>query len=172
MLLIAKSLKDMNFRQLMDVYEEGNRENAREQYPHLPTEQGIGEAEQDFYAFLQQGFFAVQRAFYALWIVDGRYVGALRAEPYRDGLLIEALETKPDCRRRGYAAQLMRAVFDYLQDGKLYSHIHKKNIPSQKLHEGLGFIRCSDRAVYIDGSVNDRCATYLLDLGGKVCQKK
>lgn len=171
MLLIAKSLRELDFRQLMDVYEEGNRENARQQYPQLPESQGVSEAEQDFYAFLKEGFFAASGAFYAAWTVDGHYVSALRMEPYRDGWLIEALETKPDCRRKGYASSLMKAVFDALQAGKVYSHIHKKNLPSQKLHEGLGFRRCADRAVYIDGSVNDRCATYLLELGEKVCPK-
>lgn len=171
MLLIAKSLRELDFRQLMDVYEEGNRENAGQQYLQLPEGQGISEVEQDFYAFLKAEFFSVPGAFYATWTVDRRYVSALRMEPYRDGWLIEAVETKPDCRRKGYASSLMKAVFDVLQVGKVYSHIHKKNLPSQKLHEGLGFRRCADRAVYIDGSVNDRCATYLLELGEKVCPR-
>lgn len=169
MLLIAKTLRELNLRQLMDVYEESNRENARERYPQLPASQGLGEAEQDFYAFLKAGFFSADGAFYGIWAVDGAYVSALRMEPYRDGWLVEAVETKPDCRRKGYAEALMAEVFTYLQTGKVYSHIHKKNLPSQKLHEGMGFSRCSDRAMYIDGSVNDRCATYLLELGEKVC---
>lgn len=169
MLLIAKSLRELDFRQLMDIYEEGNRENAREQYPQMPVEQGVGEAEQDFYALLKDGFFSSPDAFYGIWAVDGRYVSALRMEPYRDGWLVEAVETKPQCRRKGYAGELMKAVFAHLQTGKVYSHIHKKNLPSQKLHEGFGFLRCSDQAVYIDGSVNDRCATYLLELGETVC---
>lgn len=171
MLLIAKSRKELDFRQLMDVYEEGNRENACEQYPHLPLEQGIAEAEQDFYAFLKEGFYMNPDAFYGVWVVDGCYVSALRVEPYRDGWLMEAVETKPACRRKGYAKLLMKAVLNQMPGGKMYSHIHKKNLPSQKLHEGLDFRRCSEWAVYIDGSVNDRCATYLLELGEKVCQK-
>lgn len=169
MLLIAKSLRELDFRQLMDVYEEGNRENGCELYPQLPVEQGVGEVEQDFYAFLREGFFFVSDAFYGIWTVDGAYVSALRMEAYRDGWLLEAVETRPDCRRKGYASALMQAVFAYLKTGKVYSHIYKRNLPSQKLHEGLGFLRCLDRAVYIDGSVNDRCATYLLELGEKVC---
>ena len=172
MFLIAKSLRELNFRQLMDIYEEGNRENAREQYPHLPEGQGLAEAEQDFYAYLKSGFFSVSGAFYGIWTENGGYVSALRMEPYRDGWLLEAVETKPNCRRLGYAGELMKAVFAYLQTGKVYSHIHKENTPSQNLHEGMGFLCCSDRAVYIDGSVNDRCATYVLELGEKVCPEK
>lgn len=172
MLFIAKSLRELNFRQLMDVYEEGNRENARELYPHLPEGQGIAEAEQDFYAFLKEGFFGNPEAFYGVWIEDGHYVSAMRMEPYRDGWLVEAVETKPSCRRHGFAYRLMDSVLNFVQTGKVYSHIHKNNLSSQKLHEALGFRRCSDRAVYIDGSVNDRCATYVLELGEKVCPKK
>lgn len=172
MLIIAKSLRELNFRQLMDVYEEGNRENARELYPHLPEGQGIAEAEQDFYTFLKEGFFRNPDAFYGVWTEADCYVSAMRMEAYRDGWLVEAVETKPSCRRHGFAHKLMNAVFDYLQEGKVYSHIHKKNLPSQRLHEGLGFARWSDRAVYIDGSVNDRCATYGLELGERICPKK
>ena len=169
MLLIAKSLRELNFRQLMDIYQEGNQENARDHYPHLPLEQGIAEAEQDFYAFLKEGFFAVPGACYGVWMAEGCYVSALRLEPFRDGLLVEAVETAPERRRRGYARTLMASVFAHLGQGKIYSHIHKKNLPSQKLHERLGFRKVSDGAVYIDGSVNQQCGTYLLELGEKVC---
>lgn len=171
MLLIAKSQRELDFRQLMDVYEEGNSGNACQQYPYLPLEQGIAEVEQDFYAFLKEAFFTNPEAFYGVWVADGCYVSALRMEPYRDGWLLEAVETKPAYRRKGYAKRLMKAVLNQFPVGRVYSHIHKKNSLSRKLHEGLGFLRCADQAVYIDGSVDDRCATYLLELGDKVCQK-
>ena len=80
MLLVCEKIKDLSFSQLMMVYEEGNRENARQQYPQLPESQGVSEAEQDFYAFLKEGFFAASGAFYAAWTVDGRYFSALRME--------------------------------------------------------------------------------------------
>ena len=53
MLRIAKSLREMDFRQLMDIYEEGNLNNAREHYPQLPLPQALLETEQDFYAYLK-----------------------------------------------------------------------------------------------------------------------
>ena len=170
MLLIAKSLKDLDFRQLMNVYEEGNLENARESFSQLPLGQAVLEAEQDFYAYLKDSFFATPGAFYGIWTEDRKYVSALRLEPYRDGWLVEAVETAPSQRRKGYAAVLMAQVFAYLGNGKVYSHVHKANTASLELHRRCGFCRISDRAVYIDGSVNNRCATYFLDMGDSVCQ--
>jgi len=163
MLHIAKSLRELNFSALMAVYLEGNREKAQMDFPDLPEEQGIFQAEQDFYQYLREVFFPTNGALYAVWQENGRYLSALRLEPYRDGVLLEALETAPECRRKGYAEALMRAV---LKDcGKIYSHIHKRNTPSLQIHEKLGFSRISENAVYIDGSVNSRCCTVCYDPG-------
>ena len=159
MLRTVKTLRELDFGALMAVYAEGNRDNTRDQYPDLPELQGILQAEQDFYQYLREVFFPTSGAVYAVWQVDGQYVSALRLEPYRDGLLLEALETAPDQRGKGYAFALVQEVMTRLVPGKLYSHVHKRNIPSLKLHEKLGFQRISEQAAYIDGSVNDRCCT-------------
>lgn len=169
MLLIAKSLRELNFRQLMDVYAEGNEENALDQYPQLPAEQGMLEAEQDFYAYLQQSFFSTPGALYAVWSQEGCYVSALRLEPYRDGFLMEAVETAPQHRRRGYARKLLTEILSYMGGHRLYVHIHKRNVPSIRLHQNCGFQKIADHAVYIDGSVNSLCDTYLYP-GGVQCQ--
>ena len=110
MLYIADKLGELNFRQLMDVYEEGNLENAAKFYPREPQNQWLLLAEQAFHQYLRECFFPTKGARYCLWIVDGRYFSALRLEPYRDGLLLEALETHPAERRKGYAAALVNAV--------------------------------------------------------------
>ena len=171
MLRIVNKLHNLSFGKLMGVYAEGNRENARESYPQLPLEQGILEAEQDFYRYLQAVFFSTKGAFYALWEENGEYVSALRLEPYRDGLLVEAVETAPERRRKGYARKLLKSTLDYLKEGKVYAHISKKNEASLALHKICGFVRISEQAVYIDGSVSDRCATYRIELGGESWQE-
>lgn len=171
MMRIAKKLHNLSFGQLMGVYAEGNAENARENYPHLPLERGILEAEQDFYRYLQSVFFPTDGAFYALWEEDGQYVSALRLEPYRDGLLVEAVETAPEHRRKGYARKLLKSTLNYLKEGRVYAHISKKDTASLALHTGCGFDRVSEQAVYIDGSVDNRCATYRIELGGESWQE-
>ena len=159
MLVIASSLRELNFRALMEVYIEGNRENAGENYPDLPPEQGLLRAEQDFYDYLREDFFRQAGAIYAIWASDGRYVSALRLEPYRDGLLLEALETAPDARQRGYATALMEAVLERLPGKRIYSHVRKRNLPSRKTHEKCGFREMLDYAVYLDGSVDRHSLT-------------
>lgn len=153
MLYWAEKLREVNFRQLMEVYEEGNMENARDFYPNVPDHQKLMVAEQAFYQYLQEVFFRTPGAVYALWVVDGKYVSALRLEPYQDGLLLEALETAPDQRRKGYARELICSVLEKMGDAKIYSHVAKRNQASLAVHKSCGFHRVLEHAVYADGSV-------------------
>lgn len=160
MICIAKSLQELDFCQLMEVYEEGNQENGMEFWPDLPQGQQILRAEQDFYQYLRECFFTTEGAVYALWEVDGAYVSALRLEPYQDGLLLEALETAPQRRRMGYASQLIRAVLEQVGEQKVYSHVSKRNTASLRTHASCGFHRILEHAVYADGSVLTSSCTF------------
>ena len=160
MLLRFESLGDLNFRALMDVYEEGNRENAADQYPEEGEYRGLALAEEDFRQYLRECFFTVHGAEYYVWAENDRYISALRLEPYQDGLLLEALETRPDMRRKGYAARLIRSVVEILPEGtKIYSHVSKRNTASMKTHESCGFEIILNYAVYVDGSVRHNART-------------
>ena len=151
----------------MAVYEEGNRENAQDFFPELSGSEQMLRAEQEFYQYLKEDFFKTPKAMYCIWEVEGIYVSALRLEPYRDGLLLEALETMPGKRGRGYASVLVKAVqrLPELAGRKIYSHVGKRNEPSLRTHRACGFEITSDRAVYVDGSVNDRCYTLCYECG-------
>lgn len=157
MLLIAKSLRELNFRALMEVYIEGNLEKA--EMSGLGVNQGLLQAEQDFYQYLRECFFAVQGAVYAVWVEAEEYVSAVRFEPYRDGVLLEALETHPQHRRKGYACQLIRTALAQLKPVKVYAHVSKKNTASLAVHKHCGFTVIRDCAAYIDGSVNHKAVT-------------
>lgn len=161
MLLIADSFRQLDFAKLMEVYAQGNGENGAEKYPELSAGEQLLQAEQDFYQYLRQGFFLQPGDRYCIWQEDGRYISALRLQSYRDGLLLEALETRPDCRRQGYGEGLIRAVQGLIGDKKLYSHISHRNAASQAIHQKCGFVKISDMARYADGSVNGFCGTYL-----------
>ena len=165
MLEIIKSLKELPFGELMAVYEEGNRENGADRYPKLPENLQLLEAEQDFYAYLAC-FFRQEDSFYVLWRQDNTLVSALRIEPYQDGWLLAALETRPDCRNRGYAKALVKELLSYLEKASclpVYSHISKPNISSQKVHISCGFREILPYSVYADGTKNDFCNTYIYD---------
>lgn len=163
MLRLIHSIRTLPFGALMEVYAESNRENGQEFWPELSDGEQLLRAEQEFYQYLQQVFFKTEGACYCLWEADGRIVSALRLEPYRDGLLLEALETAPDHRHKGYATALIRAVQAQLGKCKIYSHVGKRNIPSLNAHLACGFRRISEQAVYADGSVNERCCTLLYE---------
>ena len=151
MLYLAKSLQQLHFSKLMEVYIEGNLEKA--------ADAGLLQAEQDFYQYLHDCFFPTSGAVYAVWMEDGEYLSALRLEPYKDGLLLEALETAPEHRRKGYGYQLMTAVLAEFTGETIYSHVSKRNVPSLAIHEKCGFRKIADFAAYIDGSVNNSAVT-------------
>ena len=152
MLYLATKLREVDFSALMGVYEEGNRENGALVHPGLPQGQQILRAEQSFHQYLKEVFFPTAGAVYAIWVENDAYVSTLRLEPYEDGLLLEALETAPAHRRKGYAEKLLRAVqVEFPQ--KIYSHVSKKNTASLAVHQKCGFRQVLDYAKYIDGSV-------------------
>ena len=161
MLVLVRSLQQLRFGQLMNVYEESNLENGREFYPRLPENQQILNAEQDFYQYLQECFFQTEGAVYALWQEKETYVSALRLEPYQDGFLLAALETAPAFRKKGYASALIRAVLQLPWITRVYSHIHKQNVSSRRTHENCGFVKILDYAEYIDGTVRTNSNTFV-----------
>ena len=161
MLCCIYSMKELPFGALMAVYEQSNQENGEEFWPDVSAGERLLRAEQEFYQYLQQVFFQTEGAVYYLWEVKSRPVCALRLEPYRDGMLLEALETAPEQRRKGYATALIRAALAQVGTVKIYSHVGKRNEASLKTHIACGFRRISEQAVYADGSVNDRCCTLL-----------
>ena len=159
MLQIIYTMKELSFGKLMEVYEASNRER----YPRLPAHQALAEAEQEVYDYLRNDFFTRPCAVICVWQEGGRYISALRLEPYRDGMLLTALETAPAFRYRGYAAMLIRQVLLWQEqqgDVVLYSHIDNDNQASIAVHEKCGFVRISDPAAYLDGSVSSRAGTY------------
>lgn len=157
MLIIARSLAQLDFEALMEIYVEGNREHGAELWPDKPEEEQLALSKQDFRRYLEEQFFSQPGAVYAVWEAAGKYVSALRLEPNRDGLLMEALETIPEQRRKGYAVTLIQAVQDWLRGQgkvKVYSHVSKRNTASLRTHERCGFCRFMEHTVWLDGSVN------------------
>lgn len=158
MIIFANSMQGFSFGKLMEVYIEGNLEKAREDYLDMPELAGLQLAEKDFYCYLKDCFFRTEGAVYSILEVGGQYVSALRYEPYMDGFLISALETKPSERMKGCAYNLLMDVLPQI-GGKVYSHVAKKNAASLAVHKKCGFRIISDQARYLDGSVNSRAYT-------------
>ena len=146
---IIHSVKAIDFRLLADVYIQSSREQGRLNYPGYPVQQQILLAEQELYGDLKC-FFDTVNSFYAVWEIEGRYVSALRMEPYQDGMILEGLETAPQDRGNGYAKKLVSAVLSELSkhgNGIIYSHVDNKNAASMAVHLACGFEKVKDCAV-------------------------
>lgn len=165
MLQIITSPAKLDFGQIMQVYQQSIQISGKENYPHMDENPQILEAEQDFYLYLKT-FLRERENVCAVWLLEGKYVSALRVEPYRDGVLIAGLETAPAFRGKGCAKELLSATLGYLKEkqcNKIYSHIHKDNVPSIRTHLACGFVRVADHCVYIDGSADSKSYTYIYE---------
>ncbi len=149
MLRIVTGFSDLDFGALAAVY--------------AGSTGGSLQAEQELYGYLRQGFFTQPEDCCCLWEQEGKPVSALRLQAYKDGLLLEALETAPEFRRKGYAKALTLSVLAGFPGRRLYVHIEHRNTASVALHLACGFRKLSDMARYADGSVTSRAGTYLYE---------
>jgi len=147
MLKVIKSISELDLEQLLSVYS-GSNQNLK--------------AEISFLSYLREDFFQQKDAYYCFWVADNIYKSALRLEPYRDGLLLQALETEPTARKMGYGCLLLKSVLEYITETKykcIYSHVDKHNIASLKLHRKCGFQTVADSAALLDGTVTTNAYT-------------
>lgn len=157
MLKIIKSMRDFPFAKVMDVYAQSNAATAAEHFSGESEAQGLYRAEMEFYQFLRHDFFTMGDSFYAIWTEKEKPVSAVRFERWKDGFLLEGLETHPDYRGLGYGTKLMKAALCEIRE-PVYAHVKKDNTASLRVHEKCGFIRCSDTAL-VDGSYDRRFLT-------------
>lgn len=157
---ILHSMAQMDFSELFRVYEESFLRHARRDYPDTEPETAL-ERERQVFLDDCRCFFRDGGRYYVL-VSAGKYVSIACTEAYEDGLLISALETAPDCRRKGFARKLLTAVVQR-EGGKLYSHVAKNNTASLRLHEACGFRILKDSARLIDGTVSVRFYTMIIN---------
>ena len=162
MLIKITDYQKIDTRKLMDVYSESNYENTDYFFPdEADKEAAVQKVEAGFLDFLKNDFFSNAGAAYWILEIDGVYVSALRTCKIQAGLYyLEALETRPDYRRRGYGARLLSGVADSLRENgpfRLCSCVSKKNNASLKTHEKCGFHIVSDEGYdYLNGEADDR----------------
>ncbi len=161
MLLRIMKYCDLDERKLMDVYSESNYENTNYFFPdEAEKNAAVRKVEAGFLDFLKNDFFNLTDAAYWILEIDGIWVSALRTCRVQKGLYyLEALETRPDHRRKGYGAILLSSVADSLKkDGpfRLCSCVSKRNIASLKTHEKCGFLIVSEKGYdYLNEEADD-----------------
>lgn len=166
MILLFYSMRELDFEQLMSVYEEGNIMNGARLYPDESAMAQKQLAEQDFADYLRHSFFCQKEAAYYILADNAQYIAAARMEPFEDGYLLSALETRPGYRRNGYGRELVNNLVSVCSERGLlpiYSHVANTNIASINLHLQCGFRVHKDSARYLDGSVRTDSRTFIYE---------
>lgn len=159
MLLKFTDFAGLDGRKLMDVYAESNLENTAYFCPEEHDRQAaVRKVETGFLAFLKDEFFKQDGA--ACWVLqqEGLWVSALRTCRIEAGLyFLEALETHPEHRQKGYGAELLSGVLEAMKaEGsfRLCDCVGKKNPASLKTHEKCGFRIVSQQGYdYLHGDI-------------------
>jgi len=150
MLLQISEYSKIDQRKLMDVYSESNFENTDYFYPdEMNKEVAVSKVESRFLHFLKEDFYRHAKAAYWVFEEDGIWISALRTCEIQPGLYyLEALETRPDRRQKGYGSFLLSGVLEEMKgDGpfRLCDCVGKKNTASLKTHKKCGFRIVSDK---------------------------
>lgn len=162
MMKIINQPNKLPYSALMEIYSESIEIAAAMDNPNLQGSAARIQAEQDFYSYLYHDFFSTAGAVCFLWETEGKFVAAMRLEPYDDGMLVTGLETHPNMRGRGAAKCLLAAVIEYAMScgvKNIYSHVKKDNEISLAVHISCGFERIRDHAFCLDGSCNTEMYT-------------
>lgn len=147
-LLIFNNFNSVETERFLAVYKESTADNASRWYPELEPAEAIKKYESGYLEFMQNGFFNVGGTLYIL--SDGEYyVSALRLiQLSENDYFLEALETNPGFRNRGYAKQLLNKTIYSLTENALNftikSHIEKNNTASINAHLAAGFVITAD----------------------------
>ena len=143
--------RELDERKLMDVYAESNDENTDFFFPDESNkDMAIQKVEAGFLYFLKNEFFGQAEA--TVWILeeDDAWISALRTcRIQNDIYYLEALETRPDQRKKGYGSLLLSGVRNVLNEGgpfRLCDCVSKKNTASLRTHEKCGFQIVAEKA--------------------------
>jgi GNAT superfamily N-acetyltransferase len=123
-------------------------------------ELAVQTVETGFLDFLKNEFFSQNEAAYWIFEENGVWHSALRTCKVLNGpYYLEALETRPDSRKKGYASLLLLSVLDVLKkDGpfQICDCVSKKNPASLKVHEKCGFQIVSEKGYdYLQNEEDD-----------------
>ena len=142
--LITNEIDKVDLEKLMDIYEESNWENLSmvESEKDKLSDKNIlyQKVRENYKSYLKNEFLKDGKNFLAIFKDDKAYLAALMIYDEGDFYLLEALETRPDARRRGYGEELVKGLISCLgNDIEIRSEVSKSNQKSLALHKKLGF---------------------------------
>lgn len=164
MLIEVKELSDKEAILLMSIYQESNKKNISCFFPEIQNdEQGLKMVEESYTKWLRDDFLKNKNTFCYVWEEDNVWISSLRFHCIDSKVyFIEALETHPEYRRKGYAEKLINSIIEGLKengDFDIYSYTSITNIASQKTHKRCGFLIVEEKPFdyitqeYVDNAV-------------------
>ena len=162
MLFKITESNQVNDKKLMAVYSEGNLENTDYFYPQIENKlEAVEKVERDFCNYIKTDFLNGKNCYYVLEI-DGIWVSALRLYYIENNFYyLEALETAPKYRNKGYATLLLNEVISDLkskENFKICDCVGKKNTASINVHKKCGFKIVGENGYdYLQKEIDSRC---------------
>ncbi len=161
-LLCIERMEDLDFPKLMEIYRAGNLIAVPRVFPdEKDLEAGLRRLEEMFFAFYRDEFFRGPGNLCCVLTDGDLWASTVRLIPVpgrRNTWYAEALATKAELLRRGYASALYRELFLRLaQNGDflLLGSVKRGNSASLALHRRCGFEICPPPAVSpLNGTVN------------------
>ena len=150
-LLVFNNFENVDVEQFLNIYKESSADNAKKWFPGLEQTEALKEYEDGFLGFMKNDFFSGGGILFVL--TDGScYVSALRLyEKAPSEYYLEALETNPKYRKKGYGRELLFQLQRYLKEHNksyvLTAHVEKTNTPSLKTHKSAGFEITADYVI-------------------------
>ena len=164
MLLVLQSPEKLDVPALLAIYRESALENCQGMFPAENFSTSLKQYEAGYAAFMRKEFFTQPGRFWMIETADGLWASALRLLPLEEPntWMIEALETHPDHRRKGYGAQLLADTIRFMEETHgsvtLLSGVGKRNTASLQTHLRSGFVREKETWTE-DGETSDRTCT-------------
>lgn len=150
MLIEVKKLSDKDALLLMAVYKESNKKKIAFLFPEIQSEEdGLRMVEDEYSKWLRDDFLKGKNTFCYVWEENNIWVSSLRFHYVENKVyFIEALETHPEHRRKGYAEKLINSIIDKLKedgDFEIRSYTSITNEASRKTHSRCGFLTLEDK---------------------------
>lgn len=161
MIIFADKINELDIAYLTELYSEDIETARKRCYGKIFEYEGRLRAEQDYYQYLHDVFFAEAGGKIVVFEENGRYISGACFEPYKDGLLLNSLVTIAEARRKGYAQKLLMYALSQFRELPVYAHIHFRNTASRRLHEKVGFTMLYEYAHMLDGAVRSDHITYI-----------
>lgn len=162
MLLKITHPNQLDDKKMMAIYAEGNLENTEYFYPEIKDKvEAVKKVEHDFCNYIKTEFLDGKNIYY-VWKENGVWISALRLYNIEDRFYyLEALETNPQYRKKGYATQLLTAVINEMKlkgNFKICDCVGKRNTASLNTHKKCGFHIVSENGYdYLQNKIDDHC---------------